>query len=289
MRKLIERLLIFFIGIPVVFALVFLFPHYRHLVFNIIIVIFSAIGALEFSAMLEKKQLYVLKIEAVILGLLPPLSMTLAVSFSLPAWIIPVVLMAGASWVLISRVFLNPADLEKAAGRIAGCFSVMIYPGVFMCWIIRMNVWENPGAVFLFLLITFGNDSIAWLFGSLFGKNNRGLIKASPNKSIAGFIGGFLGAVLISAAAAYFFPSIFYASASSNSFSGLILKVVILGFCTGLFAALGDLCESAIKRSCGFDDSGKIILGRGGVLDSIDSVAVAAPVYFLLFHAFFLY
>jgi phosphatidate cytidylyltransferase len=150
-----------------------------------------------------------------------------------------------------------------------------------------MNIWENSSAVILFLLITFGNDSIAWLAGTLFGKNNRGLIPASPNKSIAGFLGGFFGTLIISTGAAYLFPEIFSIGVNTAPVSGLLVKAAILGLCTGIFAALGDLCESAIKRSCGFVDSGKIILGRGGVLDSIDSIAVAAPVYFLLFSLFF--
>ena len=287
MRKLIERLLVFFIGIPMVFALIFLFPHYRHLLLNISVIVFTAIGAVELSVMFEKKQIHVLKTEAFLLGLLAPLCATLTVSFNIGEWIVPMILLTGAGWVLISRVFSHSADMEKAAGRIAGCFSVMIYPGVFMYWLVKMNMWENSGAIFLFLIITFGNDSLAWLFGSLFGKNNRGLIPASPNKSVVGFLGGFIGAVAVSAGAALLFPGIFSTGLNSVPVSDLLLKAIVLGLCTGIFASLGDLCESAIKRSCDFADSGKIILGRGGVLDSIDSIAIAAPVYFLLFNIFF--
>ena len=287
MRKLIERLLIFFIGIPTVFALVFLFPAYHHLVLNIVIILFSALGSVEFSVMLEKKQLHISKIEAFILGLLAPLSAALTVSFNISGWIVPLILLTGALWVLISRVFSHSTDMEKIAGRIAGCFSIMVYPGIFMYWLIKMSMWEDSRIIFLFLLITFVNDSAAWLFGSLLGKGNRGIIPASPNKSIAGFFGGFLGAVAVSAGAAYFFPSIFTAEVNGQGVSNLFAKAIILGLTTGIFATLGDLCESVIKRSCGFDDSGKLILGRGGVLDSIDSLAIAAPVYFLLFNIFF--
>jgi phosphatidate cytidylyltransferase len=264
-----------------------LFPLYRHLPLNIAIILFSASGAVEFSSMLKKKLLFIEKAEAFLLGSLGPLSITLYISFNIPEWIPHLLLAGGAGWVLVSRIFSHSADMEKAVNRIAGCFSVMIYPGLFMYWLVRMNIWENSGAVFLFLLITFGNDSIAWLAGTLFGKNNRRIIPASPNKSIAGFLGGFLGAVIISTGAAYLFPEIFSAGVNAAPVSGLLVKAAILGLCTGIFATLGDLCESAIKRSCGFVDSGKVILGRGGVLDSIDSIAIAAPVYFLLFSLFF--
>jgi phosphatidate cytidylyltransferase len=142
--------------------------------------------------------------------------------------------------------------------------------------------WNNSGAIFLFLVIVFANDSLAWLAGNLFGKNNRGLIPASPNKSIAGFIGGLIGSVIVCVCAAKFFPSVF----PSYTIGGeplMISLAVILGICTGIVATLGDLAESAIKRSCDVKDSGNIMLGRGGILDSIDSIAVAAPVYFILF------
>jgi len=175
---------------------------------------------------------------------------------------------------------------ETVIYQLSGGFSVMVYPGFFMYWIIKMNAWENPGAVLLFLFITFGSDSVAWLAGSLFGTNNRGIIPASPNKSIAGFIGGILGSVIVAAGAALLFPSVLsgneYASAST-----FVLLAVLLGFCTGIAGTLGDLAESAIKRSCDLKDSGKLMLGRGGILDSIDSIAAAAPVFYMLYKVLF--
>ncbi|MDR3019454.1 MAG: phosphatidate cytidylyltransferase [Treponema sp.] len=285
MKKLIERLLIFFIGVPAVYALVVLLPFYHHLALNIIVILFSALGAVEFSAMLEKKNIRVSKTEAFIFGALAPLSATLTISFSLPGWIIPILLMAGALWAVLARAFTAQKNMDNVISYITGVFSVIAYPGLFMYWMIKMTSWENSGAILLFLFITFGNDSSAWFLGSLLGKNNKGIIPASPNKSIAGFFGGFLGTVIISGGAAILFPSVFFAE---NCASSLIIKSVILGIFTGIFANLGDLAESALKRSCDFKDSGKLILGRGGILDSIDSVAVAAPVFFFLYSLCFL-
>ncbi len=284
--KLTERLLVFFLGIPAVCALVFLLPFYRHLPLNIVVILFSAAGAVEFSAMLEKKLIRISKIEAFILGALLPLASTLNVSLDFPNWIIPVTLMTGALWALLSHVFSGPGDVDTIIYRLAGCFCVMCYPGFFMYWMVRMHIWENSGAVvFLFLLITFLNDSIAWLFGTLFGANNRGIITVSPNKSIAGFIGGLFGSVVISIGAVLLVPSVF--SVSGSPVSALLPKAIILGVFTGIFASLGDLAESAIKRSCDVKDSGNLMLGRGGILDSIDSVAIAAPVFFMLYNIFF--
>ncbi|MDR2966011.1 MAG: phosphatidate cytidylyltransferase [Treponema sp.] len=285
MRKIIERLLIFCIGIPAVYALVFLLPFYMHLALNITVIVFSAIGALEFSFMLEKKNIKISKIEAVILGMLAPLAVLITVSFNKPGLVIGIIILLGIFWALLSAIFSKKENINAIINRFSGCISIIVYPGFFMSWIVLMSKWNSSAAIFLFLLIVFFNDSAAWLFGTLFGKNNRGIIPVSPNKSIAGFIGGLTGSVLVAFGAFYLFPNVF--PFSSSAVFSLPAAGIILGFLTGLFATLGDLAESAIKRSCDFKDSGNLMLGRGGILDSIDSIAVAAPVYYLLFSLFF--
>jgi len=287
MKKLIERLLVFIIGVPAVFALVICLPFYRNLAMNIVAIFFSAMGAVEFSSMLEKKKIVISKLESFILGAVIPLAFTLAISLELPVWIISVLITAGAGWVLLSKVFSKSSEIESITVQIIGKFSLLIYPGLFISWIVIMSAWENPAAILLFLFITFGNDSVAWLFGNLFGANNRGIIPVSPNKSVAGYIGGTFGSIIIAVGAVIFFPRIFIYLNFEIPFYKLAIMAAILGLCTGIAASLGDLAESAMKRSCDFKDSGNLMLGRGGVLDSIDSIAVAAPVYFLLFSIFF--
>ena len=73
-------------------------------------------------------------------------------------------------------------------------------------------------------------------------------------------------------AARHFFPDVF---------EGHIIKAVCLGFFTASASILGDLAESVFKRSAGFKDSGRVMPGRGGMLDSIDSLLMAAPVYYI--------
>jgi len=287
MKKIIERLLVFTIGVPAAFVLVICLPFYHNLAMNIVTIFFSAMGAVEFSSMLEKKKIVISKIESFILGAVIPLTFTLAISLEVNAWIIPILPMASAGWILLSKVFSKSSEVEAITEQIIGKFSLLIYPGLFMCWIILMSAWENPAAILLLLFITFGNDSAAWLFGNLLGANNRGIIPVSPNKSVAGFIGGLLGSVIIAVGAAIFFPQIFIYLNLEIPFFKMAIMAAILGLCTGITASLGDLAESAIKRSCDFKDSGNFMLGRGGILDSIDSVALAAPVFFLLFNIFF--
>jgi len=286
MNRLGKRLLVFFIGIPAIVGLTIFLPFLNHLPLNIIVILYSAVGAVEFSAMLEKKQLFISKTEAFILGALAPLALTLNISFGLPGWIITLLAMLAVSWVLMSRIFTGADKMEAFTGRLAAGFSALIYPGFFMYWLVKMTSWENPGVIILiFLMITLGSDAAAWLAGSLFGKSNRGIIPASPNKSIAGFIGLIAGSIIVAGGAALIIPSVFTPRFDCISAFGM---AIILGVFTGIAAALGDLAESAIKRSCDFKDSGTLMFGRGGVLDSIDSIAVAAPVFFLLYSAFFI-
>jgi phosphatidate cytidylyltransferase len=282
-KKIIERVLVFCIGVPAVFSIIFLLPHYHHLAWNIIVTVFSTIGAFEFAAMLNKKQFGISKINAGILGALAPLYGILEANFNLSG-MLPLLLIVVAAWILVSLIFSRNANMDTVIHRLAGYFAVMIYPGFFLYWLVKTSgLWVTPlssGIIIMFFVIVFANDSIAWLAGNLFGKNNRGLIPASPNKSIAGFIGGLTGCVAMCFVFIKLFPFLF------TFFTSDILSVsdlIILSLCTGIAATLGDLAESAVKRSCDVKDSGNIMLGRGGILDSIDSVAVAAPVYFITF------
>jgi phosphatidate cytidylyltransferase len=283
MKKLAARLMVFFIGIPLVICIVIFLPHYHHLVVNIIVILFSSLGALEFSALLRKKELVIAPVEAAILGAVAPAAMTIVVTLDLNGQIVPAAYILGASWLLVSRVFQREDKLKHYTSRTAAGFSVLFYPGLFMVWIIRMSlIAESSIVILIFFLTVAANDSIAWATGMLFGKKNRGIIPASPNKSIAGFAGGITASLLAGAGGVIFFPQAFIADFLPDIFSGLLL-----GFCTGIAAALGDLGESALKRSSGIKDSGSIMPGRGGVLDSIDSISLAAPVFYVLYRILF--
>jgi phosphatidate cytidylyltransferase len=159
----------------------------------------------------------------------------------------------------------------------------MIYPGLFMSWIIQMALFREAGfVIMIFFLVAFLNDGLAWATGILLGKNNQGLIAASPNKSIAGFIGGIAASVATGMAAVALVPGAFTSTVMPSMPAG-----ALLGLGAGIAATLGDLSESAIKRSAGVKDSGTLILGRGGALDSIDSLALSAPIYYLLYRVLF--
>jgi phosphatidate cytidylyltransferase len=271
----------FCVAVPLVVGIVVFLPQYHHLAANIVVIALSSLGAVEFAGLIKKTGAKIPLVEAAILGATAPLSMTLVAVLDMNSQIVPSILILSALWVMVSRIFSSKEKLKDVLGYTVAGLSVILYPGLFLLWIIPMTRWDNATQIIcLFLLIVIANDSVAWVFGMLFGKNNRDIIPASPNKSIAGYAGGLSASVLIGFIAVTLLPDIF-------SPTRLLLPRPIAGFLLGLFvgiaASLGDLSESALKRSVSTKDSGNIIPGRGGVLDSIDSIALAAPVFYAVY------
>ena len=283
MKTLIQRLLIFFLGIPAIVSLIVFLPYRHHLALNAVVIVISAMGAIELARMLKNKGLSLYPAEAAILGALSPLSMTLSVSFQISSQITPAFFIIGASWLLASGIFCHKNDFSGVISRLAAGFSVMMYPGHFLSWIIRMCLFRHSVIILLmFILTVMVNDSIAWAAGMLFGKGNKGLFAVSPNKSVVGFTAGLLASIGLCVGVAVLLPDVFDPDQIHRLPSG-----ILLGLVSGVAVILGDLAESAIKRSCGVKDSGNLMPGRGGMLDSVDSLAFTAPAFFVLYRFFF--
>jgi phosphatidate cytidylyltransferase len=200
MKQVVQRLLIFFIGFPLFVGVVILLPHFNHVVFNILVVIFSAGAAFEFSAMLAKKNYVIPKAEAAVLGSLLPLGSLLHVAFGVHFFVIPALFTLAVVWLLASRSFAKAAMLESFASRLVSGFAVTAYPGSLLVWIILLSNFTESASllILMFLGMVFTSDGGAWLTGVLFGKNNKGVVAASPNKSVAGFFGGIICPVIFS-------------------------------------------------------------------------------------------
>ncbi len=117
------------------------------------------------------------------------------------------------------------------------------------------------------LLLVWGADSGAYLFGKMFGRHKLAP-KVSPGKTLEGCIGGLATSALI----AWIFASLAPLQVETSS---LIYSAVI----ATLASVLGDLSESMFKRASGIKDSGNLIPGHGGILDRIDSLTAAVPVF----------
>ena len=278
MSKVVKRLLTFFIGIPLVLAVVFC-DFLNHLPLQIAIGVFAVLGANEFYNMLTKKGCILFNKELLlILTALLPFSSYIFLLFGLSLEVTP--------WFFISLIILlmgcecfSAKSFENSVYKIAYSTLLLFYTGLLLTFLSRMTILpDSKYIISLFLIFVFMCDSFAWFFGILFGKTTRGYVAASPNKSLVGFIGGVAGSIGCGFVFKYFFPDIMVISN---------IHLAILGLVTSLAAIIGDLIESVFKRSCGVKDSGMLIPGRGGVLDSIDSIVIAAPIFYIGYNFLF--
>ena len=169
-------------------------------------------------------------------------------------------------------VFTYPKySTEQIFTTFFGFFYVVVM--LSFVYLIRML----PGGVFLVWLIficSWGSDTSAYCVGLTIGKRKLAPV-LSPKKSVEGAIGGVIGAALL---------SVLYGVAI-NHFAGAHVSVIhfgIVGAVGSGVSQIGDLAASAVKRSHGIKDFGKLIPGHGGVLDRFDSVIFTAPIIYLL-------
>jgi len=276
MTSLAKRLILTFTSVPALFILIFFFPQMNHLAFAVLVFLSVLTGTFEMrNISLRKDEKPLLPFWAT--GLLP-LSEYIHLTF-LP--MIPLTEFSLFSLFLIaysSEILRGAADnFEKTLHRISHISFLIIYPGFFSIFLIKLLVYpQSKYLVVMLFLLVFGNDIFAYVFGMLFGKNNRGVFKVSPNKSIAGFIGGSLMTIILSVVWVSIIPSM------QELFT--LWQAALIGFIIALSSDTGDLIESAFKRGAKVKDAGRIILGRGGLMDSIDSLVASAPI-FLLFVA----
>ena len=279
MKKIVERIIMFVVGLPLVISSVYFLPYQHFLVLHLEIFAVTALSIIEIRAMFSRKIAVYSTPVVLFTGMIIPLAAYLFM-FRLFSRIGMVLIGIGALYFIffVEAFYSFSKPFEKSIQRVCSAVFMIFYPGLFLSFISVMTRWSSASNIIaIFLLMVFLCDSLAWLFGVLFGKGNRGFVPASPNKSIVGFIGGLIAATAAGWLAFELFPSAF-----GKSLGGSLLT----GLCTGLAAIVGDLIESIFKRSAEVKDSGALILGRGGILDSIDSILLAAPVFYLCYRFF---
>lgn len=122
--------------------------------------------------------------------------------------------------------------------------------------------------LYVFLLV-WSADTGAYFVGRAFGKRKLAP-SVSPGKSLEGMLGGLLLTMIVAALVAHF------TQAAQHTGMGAFLAISLLAT---LASVLGDLVESMVKRQRGIKDSSQVLPGHGGVLDRIDSITAAAPVF----------
>ncbi|MDF1664444.1 MAG: phosphatidate cytidylyltransferase [Planctomycetota bacterium] len=184
----------------------------------------------------------------------------------------------GAFFVLYFLALVFPALSDQPSkallGGLAGSVFGVIYIWFLGSYALRLRYMEGPGigeaALFYTIFVAKGTDIFAFFAGKYLGKT-KFIPHISPGKTFVGFIGGMVGAVLITAAFCAWTPL------------GLLLPwryMLPFAIVVGLVVVAGDLVESLIKRSAAIKDSANLLPTFGGILDVIDSILTAAPVVY---------
>ena len=144
-----------------------------------------------------------------------------------------------------------------------------LYIGIGFYYLITTR---EAGLTFIIyaLLVVWSTDSGAYFTGRKFGKNKL-WPEISPNKTIEGFVGGIVIAVILASIMQLIIP-----------FDVSWTYFIVITIISSIFGQLGDLVESAIKRHYNVKDSGWILPGHGGILDRFDSLLFVLPLLNLL-------
>ena len=278
MRNTVKRVLLFFLATPALVAAIVLFPEPNHLIFNLIVVMAAGLAGMEVLSVFRASGLGAqgrMGIAFLCGALLPAAATARALTDSStevvlgPAVVLVAALLAGAAFTA------KRGEFSRVLPALSAYFFAAVYPGLFASYGPRITELPYPTILLVvFLLSVFLNDSLAYVTGMLFGGKSRAILAVSPNKSLAGFAGGFIASIVVVLVAGAIAPRVFPGSVGAR---------VLFGAIIGAATILGDLAESALKRSADVKDSGNIIPGRGGVLDSADSPLYVAPIFYYLY------
>ena len=161
----------------------------------------------------------------------------------------------------VAAIFSGPVDtaLERLAVGIGGAG--------YTCFLLGFVILLPPDALLVLLGIVWSGDIAAYLTGSMIGRHLL-LPSVSPKKTVEGAVGGMIASIL----AGMLLGQWLLAESAA--------RLVAIALATAVASQLGDLAESALKRSARVKDSSSILPGHGGMLDRMDSLIFAAPVFY---------
>lgn len=250
-----QRFITAVIALAVLLCVLFLVPG---IVAEIFIALLTLAGAWEWSAFLEGatrlvRAFFVVVIAALItaVSLMWPDSAAIVLRIALAWWL------AALIW-----TFFFPTRIPQALRWLGGAFVLVPFYAA-----LRMLYELDPRLLLFALLIVWAADMGAYFVGKRFGRVKLAP-RISPGKTWEGVFGGLVLAVIVTLAGRLVFEA--------NLAVLLPFVVAVAGV-----SIVGDLTVSMFKRTAGVKDSGKVFPGHGGILDRIDSVAAALPLFAL--------
>lgn len=257
-----QRILTAFFLIPILIALIILLPPNGFFVLTTLVILG---GAFEWCAFIGLKKILPC------FGYISFLLLLLVFTKQLPIFFILWVALIG--WLIALGLVISYPKSALIWGKSFFLRALMgigvLIPCGLAIYFIR-NSKEGLSHLFFLFLLIWGADTGAFFIGKKWGKNKLAP-NVSPGKTWQGLAGALFVTTLI-VVSVVFILKIPY----ERGFLILLFSFVIV-----LFSVLGDLFESMLKRNSGLKDSGKLLPGHGGILDRIDSLTAAAPMFAL--------
>ncbi|MFC1333593.1 MAG: phosphatidate cytidylyltransferase [gamma proteobacterium symbiont of Clathrolucina costata] len=259
-----QRVITALILAPLVVAAVLLLPnHYLALIVALVV----SVGGWEWARLsgIETSFLQIVYSGSLVLCLA-------ALYYLLPsAWVPGVMLFSVAWWLLVvwrlTRYHADQQHSDRLLKRATEGFIVLLPAGLALVSIHRIPT-TGPGLLLFVLILIWSADIGAYFAGHCWGKHKLAS-QVSPGKTREGVYGAMASAMLCAVFLSFWL----------DGSLGQSLLIVLLCLITMLASVVGDLFESLIKRLQGVKDSGQLLPGHGGMLDRIDSLTAAAPVF----------
>ena len=256
--SLLKRILSIVILLPVFLAIVMAGPVW---LFGAMIVLVAGLAQWEITGMFEHAGVRTYRIIGLLGGIL------VTASFGLPE----------SERVVFTGVLLAmlAASLWRPHGEAIGWqpLATTVLAVCYVNWLLGYGFWlrDLPSGrewVLLLIWVTWLGETAAYLVGSTVGRHRLAPV-ISPNKTVEGAVAQFCVSILAAVVGQAWF------------FGALPLEhAIAVGALLGIVGQIGDLVESALKRSAGTKDTGRLIPGHGGMLDRIDSLLFNTPVLF---------
>lgn len=191
--------------------------------------------------------------------------------------LLQIMVMIGVGWWCLAALWLRHYDFASDHDTHARVFklaaaTLSVIPAWCALALIHASQPHGNRWLLVALMIIWAADSGAYFAGRKFGRTKLSP-RISPNKTVEGMVGGVVAGMIVALVAAPL--------ANDAITMKQLVYVAIIAIWTILFSVVGDLFESLLKRHVGAKDSGNLIPGHGGVLDRIDSVLAALPVFAL--------
>jgi len=261
-----KRILIAVIFVPILFVVMMFLPP---VVWTIIVAAIAAMSAYELlRATGEGKVTLPMQIITIVAAAVIPVG-TWRGKGPVVIAVAAFVVMVCSFWCAIRAYDENGAEI-KLSHVLLTVFGGALIPAALAALVALKCMEQGRYLVLLAVMLAFITDGGAYFAGVFLGKH-RGITRVSPNKSLEGYIGGFVTGIVF---------AVLYGLVVSAITKQPVnyISLVLIGLIGSLVTELGDLAFSFIKRQYGIKDYGNLLPGHGGMLDRFDSMLFCGPV-----------